>query len=131
MKVRITKEMKKVITIADMPAVNEVIKTMQYDSTTAEEAAAAAARIASGSNEVKVLEASAEIAGNCRIWDYYNYDGCSAHYDVWVNFTAIINDGFGGIIMGGAYLSDIWSATGDNNEELRNHMYIRKFTETK
>lgn len=131
MKVSITKEIKKVITLADMPAVNEVIKTMQYDSTTVKEAAEAAARIASGNNDVKVLEASAEIAGNCRIWDYYNYDGCSAHYDVWVNFTAIIANGFGGIIMGGAYLSDIHQATGDNDEELREHMYIRKFTETK
>lgn len=131
MKVSITKEMKKVITLADMPAVNEVIKTMQYDATTAKEAAESAARIASGNNDVKVLEASAEIAGNCRIWDYYNYDGCSAHYDVWINFTAIINNGFGGIIMGGAYLSDINSATGDNDEEIRSHMYIRKFTETK
>ncbi len=131
MKVSITKEMKKVITLADMPAVNEVIKTMQYDATTAKEAAEAAARIASGNNDVKVLEASAEIAGNCRIWDYYNYDGCSAHYDVWINFTAIISNGLGGIIMGGAYLSDINSATGDNDEELREHMYIRKFTETK
>lgn len=131
MKVAITAEMKKVIPVADMPAVNEVLKTMQYDSTTAKEAAASAARIASGSNCVKVLEASAEIAGNARIWDYYNYDGCSAHYDVWVNFTAIIENGFGGIIMGGAYLSDIWSATGDNDEELRRHMYLRKFAETK
>lgn len=131
MKVSITKEMKKVITIADMPAVNEVIKTMQYDSTTAKEAAEMAARIASGNNDIKVLEASAEIAGNCRIWDYYNFDGCSAHYDVWINFTAIINNGFGGIIMGGAYLSDINSADGDNSEEIREHMYIRKFTEMK
>ena len=131
MKVSITKEMKKVITLADMPAVNEVIKTMQYDPTTAKEAAEMAARIAGDNNDVKVLEASAEIAGNCRIWDYYNYDGCSAHYDVWINFTAIINNGLGGIIMGGAYLSDINSATGDNSEEIRSHMYIRKFTETK
>ena len=131
MKVSITKEMKKVITVADMPAVNEVIKTMQYDATTAKEAAEAAARIASGNNDVKVLEASAEIAGNCRIWDYYNYDGCSAHYDVWINFTAIIAGGFGGIMMGGAYLSDIQQTTGDNDEELREFMYIRKFTETK
>ena len=131
MKVSIAKDMKNVITIADMPAVNEVLKTMQYDPTTAKEAAETAARIASGNNDVRVLEASAEIAGNCRIWDYYNFDGCSAQYDVWVNFTAIIANGFGGIIMGGAYLSDLNSATGDNDEEIRSHMYIRKFTETK
>ena len=131
MKVTITADMKKVIPVADMPAVNEVIKTMRYDSTTAKEAAESAARIASGNNSVKVLEANAEIASNARIWDYYNYDSCSAHYDMWINFTAIINNGFDGIIMGGAYLSDIQSATGYNDEELRSHMYIRKFTESK
>ena len=129
MKVSITKEMKKVITIADMPAVRKVIESMKDDTCTVKEYAETAARIASGNNDVKVLECSAEIAGNCRVWDHFGNG--TEHYDVWINFTAIIANGFGGIIMGGAYLSDIWQATGDNDEELREHMYIRKFTETK
>lgn len=129
MKISITNEMKKVITIADMPAVRKVIESMKDDTCTVKEYAEAAARIASGNADVKVLECSAEIAGNCRVWD--RFDIGTAQYDVWVKFTAIINNGFGGIIMGGAYLSDIWEATGDNDEELRAHMYIRKFTETK
>lgn len=131
MKIALTAEMKKVITIADMPAVNEIIDTMRHEHITAKEAAESAARIASGCNIVKVLEANAEIGANSRVWDYYGCGGCSAHYDVWISFTAIIDGGFGGIIMGGAFLSDIWAATGYNNEELRSRMYIRKFAETK
>lgn len=129
MKVTITADMKKVITIADMPAVNKVIAAVKENTCTAKEYAEQAARIASGNNNVKVLEASAEIAGNCRIYDWY--DNGSEHFDIWINFTAIIDNGFGGIIMGGAYVTDINASTGDNYEELRSHMYIRKFTETK
>ena len=129
MKVSITNEMKKVITIADMPAVRKVIESMKEDTNTVKEYAEMAARIAGGNNSVKVLECSAEIAGNRRVWD--RFDIGTAEYDVWVNFTAVIANGYGGIIMGGAYLSDIWEATGDNDEELRSHMFIRKFAEVK
>ena len=129
MKVTLTAEMKKIITVSEMPAVNKVIRYAKEDDLTVKEYAEMAARIASGNNIVKVLEASAEIAGNCRIHDWY--DNGSEHFDIWVNFTAIIDNGFGGIIMGGAYVTDIHASTGDNSEELRHHMYIRKFTETK
>ena len=129
MKVTITADMKKIITIAEMPAVNKVIRYAKEDGMTIKEYAEMAARIASGNNSVKVLEASAEIAGNCRIYDWY--DNGSEHFDIWVNFTAIIDNGFGGIIMGGAYVTDIHASTGDNDEELRSHMYLRKFAETK
>lgn len=129
MKVTLTAEMKKIITVSEMPAVNKVIRCAKEDGMTVKEYAEMAARIASGNNSVKVLEASAEIAGNCRINDWY--DNGSANFDIWVNFTAIIDDGFGGIIMGGAYVTDIHASTGDNHEELRSHMYLRKFTETK
>lgn len=129
MKVTITAEMKKVITVAEMPAVSKVIEAMKCDSTTAKEYAEQAARIASGINSVKVLEASAEIAKNCRICDHI--DEGTSDIDVWFNFTAVIDDGFGGIIMGGAYLTDIWQAASDNLHEIRQHMYIRKFAEIK
>lgn len=129
MKVTLTAEMKKIITIAEMPAVNKVIRYAKEDDLTVKEYAEMAARIASGNNSVKVLEASAEIAGNCRVHDWYDYG--SEHFDIWVNFTAIIDNGFGGIIMGGAYVTDIHASTGYNSEELRSHMYIRKFAETK
>lgn len=127
MKVTLTAEMKKVITISEMPAVNKVIAAMQDDATTVKEYAEQAARIAGGHSKVKVLEASAKIAKNCRRWDDIT-DG-TADMDVWLDFTAIIDDGYGGIIMGGAYITDIWQADGENSAALRNHMYIRKFAE--
>ena len=129
MKIAITAEAKKYITVSEMPAVRKVIEYLKDDEWTVKDYAERAARIASDNNIVRVLECSAEIAGNCRVWD--RFDNGSAQYDVWINFTAIINGGFGGIIMGGAYVSDIWDATGKNNEEIRGHMFIRKFTETK
>lgn len=129
MKVTLTADMKKVITVADLPAVKKVIAAMKDDTTTVKEYAEQAARVASGNNNVKVLEADAQIAFNARAWDSIT-DG-SGQCDVWFEFTAIIDDGFGGIIMGGAYLTDIWQIAGANNEDLRTRMYIRKFTETK
>lgn len=129
MKVQFTNEMKKVVTVAEMPAVRKVIEYMKEDYWSAKDYAERAARIASGCNSVKVLEASAMIAGNRRIHDWY--DNGSAQFDVWIKYTAVIDNGFKGIIMGGAYVTDIHAATGNNNEELRSHMYIRRFYEAK
>lgn len=129
MKVRITEDMKRVITLAEMPAVNKVIRYAKEDEMTVKEYAEMAARIASRNNNVKVLEASAEIACNCRISDWY--DNGSANFDIWVNFTAIIDDCFAGIIMGGAYVTDIHALDNENAKEIRSHMYIRRFMEVK
>ena len=129
MKIAITADAKRFITIADMPAVRKVIESFKDDSWTVKEYAEQAARIASDNNIVNVLECGAEIAGNRRVWD--RFDNGTAHFDVWVTFTAIIDNGFGGIIMGGAYISDIWDATNYNHDEVRSHMYIRRFAETK
>ena len=127
MKISITAEAKKVITVAEMPAVHKVIEAMKKDTCTAKDYAELAARIASDCNSVKVLEAKAKIAGNCRVHDRV-CEG-SAQFDVWVTFTAIIEDGFKGIIMGGAYLTDLWDYSAKNADETRDHMFIRKFIE--
>ena len=127
MKVSITAEAKKFITVAEMPAVRKTIEALKDDTCTAKDYAEMAARIASGCNNVKVLEAKAEIAGNCRVHDRF-CEG-SAQFDVWITFTAIIDNGFDGIIMCGAYLTDILDYTTDNVDEIRDHMFIRKFTE--
>lgn len=127
MKISITAEAKKYITVAEMPAVHKVIEAMKEDTCTAKDYAELAARIASGCNSVKVLEAKAEVAGNCRVHDRF-CEG-SAQFDIWITFTAIVDGGFDGFIMGGAYLTDIWDCTPDNADEIRAHMFIRKFTE--
>lgn len=128
MKVNFTAEMKKIITVAEMPAVRKVIEAeKENDEWTVQEWAKMAAGIVRPCSSVKVLEASAEIAKNCRIWDAYA-DG-SADFDVWIRFTALVNDD--SFVMGGAYLSDLWAASSDNREETVRHMYIRRFKEVR
>ena len=127
MKISISAEAKRIITIAEMPVVYKVIEAMKEDTCTAKDYAELAARIVSDRNAVKVLEANAEIVKNCRVHDRF-CEG-SGQFDVWVAFTAVIDDGFEGIIMGGAYLTDIWDYTADNADEIREHMFIRKFFE--
>ena len=134
MKVTLTKEMKRFISLAEAPAVRQIIADMKNDETPITEYAAMAARAisGSGSNIVKVLEASAEICKDAATpFNYYNENsGC---IDIWVRFTAIINDGFDGIIMGGALLSGIWSLCGDEetDREIVSHWYVRNFKEAK
>lgn len=128
MKVNFTAEMKKIITVAEMPAVRTVIEAeKENDEWTVQEWAKMAAGIVRPCSSVKVLEASAEIAKNCRIWDAYA-DG-SADFDVWIRFTALVNDD--SFVMGGAYMSDLWAASSDNREETISHMYIRRFKEVR
>lgn len=128
MKVKLTDEMKKYITVAEMPAVRKVIEAeKENDEWTAQEWAKMAADIVRPYSSVKVLEASAEIAKNCRVWDAYA-DG-SADFDVWIRFTALVNDD--SFVMGGAYMSDLWAASSDNRDETISHMYIRRFKEVR
>ena len=124
MKVQFTADMKRIVTVAEMPAVRKVIEYEKDDEWTAKEWAKMAAEIVCPRSSVKVLEASAEIAKNCRVWDTYA-DG-SADFDVWIRFTAFAGDSF---VMGGAYLSDLWAASADNREETVKHMYVRRFEE--
>ncbi|MFR8177121.1 MAG: hypothetical protein ACLVB5_08595 [Christensenellales bacterium] len=128
MKVKLTDEMKKYITVAEMPAVRKVIEAeKENDEWTAQEWAKMAADIVRPYSSAKVLEASAEIAKNCRVWDAYA-DG-SADFDVWIRFTALVNDD--SFVMGGAYMSDLWAASSDNRDETISHMYIRRFKEVR
>lgn len=125
MKVQFTAEMKHIVTVAEMPAVRKIIEAeKENDEWTAQKWAKMAAGIVRPCSSVKVLEASAEIAKNCRVWDAYA-DG-SADFDVWIRFTAFADDSF---VMGGVYLTDLWAASADNREETIKHMYIRRFEE--
>lgn len=82
-------------------------------------------KIASGSLYVeRVIEASAEISKNGRVWNALTDN--SEDNDIWFDFTAITNDG---IVIGGAYLTDIWNYNGENGEELRKHTFARIFRE--
>ena len=90
MKIQFTNEMKHIVTVAEMPSVRSVIESERDGEWTAKEWAKMAAEFVCPHSRVKVLEASAEIAKNCRVWDAYA-DG-SADFDVWIRFTALVND---------------------------------------
>lgn len=124
MKIQFTNEMKHIVTVAEMPSVRSVIESERDDEWTAKEWAKMAAELVCSHSRVKVLEASAEIAKNFRVRDAYGED--SADFDVWVKFTAFADDSF---VMGGVYLTDLWTASADNREETIKHMHVRRFEE--
>lgn len=128
MTVKITKEAKKWLTVAQMPIVRQIIASLKEDEITAADAAKQAASIIFGYSEgVKIFEATAEIAGNRRINNYYTTD--SGTLDIWINFS--IFDSYKGFVTGGAYLSDIWQQGAIDEEELRSRMFLQVYKPTK
>ena len=127
MKVKISKEAKGYIRLADMPGIRQIIDGVKELDT--KEFAKMACRYITANNHIDVLRADAEIAGNDRVYNYYSET--SSHYDVWINFAALVDDGFDGFIIGGCYLSDLFQLGADEatDKELVGHMYIRRFTE--
>ena len=127
MKVNLTAEMKKFITVAEMPAVKKV---MQYekenDVWTVQEWAKMAARLVFDDNGAKVIEATARIAKNQRVWDAFDEE--TRDIDVWIEFTAF-SEYRSSFIIAGVYLTDLWQLTKDNADEIKSHMYIRRFEE--
>ena len=127
MKVNLTAEMKKFITVAEMPAVKKV---MQYekenDEWTVQEWAKMAARLVFDDNGAKVIEATARIAKNQRVWDAFDEE--TRDIDVWIEFIAF-SEYRSSFIIAGVYLTDLWQLTKDNADETKSHMYIRRFEE--
>lgn len=127
MKVNLTAEMKKFITVAEMPAVKKV---MQYekenDEWIVQEWAKMAARLVFDDNGAKVIEATARIAKNQRVWDAFDEE--TRDIDVWIEFTAF-SEYRSSFIIAGVYLTDLWQLTKDNADEIKSHMYIRQFKE--
>lgn len=127
MKVNLTAEMKKFITVAEMPAVKKV---MQYekenDEWTVQEWAKMAARLVFDDNGAKVIEATARIAKNQRVWNAFDEE--TRDIDVWIEFTAF-SEYRSSFIIAGVYLTDLWQLTKDNADEIKSHMYIRRFEE--
>jgi len=127
MKVNLTAEMKKFITVAEMPAVKKV---MQYekenDEWTVQEWAKMAARLVFDDNAAMIIEAKARIAKNQRVWDAFDEE--TRDIDVWIEFTAF-SEYRSSFIIAGVYLTDLWQLTTDNADEIKSHMYIRQFKE--
>lgn len=131
MKVKMSADSKKVITLAKLGAAKEVIRYMREgeEDSTPKWYAEIAARVATNGGYVsEVLKAEAEITTNCRVWNAYGKG--TEDVDVWVDTTAFVsaNDGEEFVKIG-FYISDMWQVTGQNNEEIAAHMYIRRFKE--
>lgn len=128
MKVTIPERMKSIITLAELPSVESIIKDCEeYDIV---DYAKQVARLICKDNIVEVLHCNAEIAKNCRVSDAWC--STSGDLDVWITFTASCGMiALGGFIMVGIYLTDIWNirADGSNRDEIMSHAYIRKFVE--
>lgn len=126
MKVKLTNEQKRYITVAQLPAVRAMIAEMKdYDATGDAETVA---RIASGVNcTFEILRFDAEIAPNCRTWNAFGDD--SEDLDIWLTVYAF-NPSYGFYSVG-MYLTDLWQSTGDNGDEIRSHAYIQAYKEVR
>ena len=141
MKVQITAEAKKWLTLAEAPIARKMVMDMKDPENGCESAAELAMRAARAYRShfenhgqkcemgypVRVLEAKAEIAGNQRVRDYYTEN--SGRLDVWVSGMVLFDCG---VLKIGSYLSDIWALGPDEAaDNLVAHSYIREFVEKK
>lgn len=129
MKIKLTEDAKRYITVSEMPAVKKIIADFKEDNEI-KSYGQTAARAASGKNgNFEILKAEAEIARNARVWNQYSDE--SGNLDIWLTFYAY--DNYYGFYEIGAYLSDIWMADGQREtyELMKSRMYIRKFKEVK
>ena len=123
MKVSISKQSQKVISIEEAPAAKRIVKEMKDDEMSVAEYAEIAARVAGGNSKYEILKASAEIAKNARVYNRYGED--TNDLDIWIDFYAF--NEYKGFFEVGVYLSDIWDICDSNAEEIKSHMYINHY----
>ena len=129
MKVTFGKDYKKFLTVEQHETAKTMIRNMKEDESSPADYAVYAVNAIGraegmGSCE-KVMECTAEIAGNCRIYNYYGEN--TGVLDVWLSGTAKTWRGF---IEFGAYLSDVWGLSYDTEADTaRSHMYYKIYKE--
>ena len=132
MKVKITSESKKWLTVAEHENAKQIIKEMREDEYGAADYIRSAAHCwlcNSGAVDyvVAVLKADAEISGNARIWNAYNNE--SGRLDVWLSGTVETSRGF---LKIECYLTDVWGlGPKESNVQFPALCYARYFTEQK
>lgn len=127
LKARITKEAKQVLTVAEMPAVQQVVKETSQNQLndkkhTCETIETMLQHIFGES--FQIINVSCEIEKNCRVWNEY-FEG-SSDIDVWINFDAL---GFYTFVHGGVYLSDLERIDGEDStySYIKDHMYLKDY----
>lgn len=141
MKIKLTEQMKRHITMAEMPALGVIRDSVRHDDGKidfSDEVRMTMELIAPGEN-FEILKLEAEFAKNCRIRNYYGYTDCDGNVaegkdsfdlDVWISIYAFSS--YAGFYVVGAYLSDIWQiGPREMRDELLSRMYIRHFKEVK
>ena len=121
MKVNIYGDMKAIIPMCDSNLVKEICKAFREED--AKDYCNQAISIIKG-YKAKIFDIDCEIAKNCRIWNELSDN--TKDYDIWFNFKAYCNDSF---LIVGVYLTDLWKASEDNREYIKDHMFIREFIE--
>ena len=133
MKVNITKESRKWMTVEELPYAKQIVKDMKDDDfSVADYAKMAADAIIWGRYNHdyvnRIMEADAEICRDNGIAYEQFGEGCG-RLGVWLRFTAETFDGF---LKVGCLLSDVWAlGTDEARETLIGHSYIRYYTEQK
>lgn len=128
MRVNVTKEAKKYLTVAQMPFVNKIIKEMKEDETPIKEYCRSAIRAISGKNvQWKIFDATAEICMDERTtFDFFG-EGTGI-LNVWINFIAF--DSIYGCYEIGCLLTDIFEMADslpETYQAVADHAYINRF----
>lgn len=103
---------------------NTIIKDMKLSSETVADQVKYAMS-ALNIHAFDVLKADAKIARNCKIWNHYG-DTNSYDIDIWAD--SIVKTW---CILYSRFLSDAWSVSCDNYDEIASRMYIRTFIESR
>lgn len=122
MKVMITDDAKKIITLAEAPYARQIIEDLKED-TGLQDYARMAANVAGGNYGYEILKATAEITRNRNVWDQYG-EG-TGMLDVLLKIYAFSR--YRGFYEIHVYLSDIWQITADNTDEIRDRMWIELY----
>lgn len=122
MKVMMTDDAKKIITLAEAPYARQIIEDLKED-TGLQDYARMAASVAGGNYSYEILKATAEITRNRNVWDQYG-EG-TGMLDVLLKIYAFSR--YRGFYEIHVYLSDIWQITADNTDEIRDRMWIELY----
>ena len=122
MKVMMTNDSKKIITLAEAPYARQIIEDLKED-TGLQDYARMAANVAGGNSGYEILKATAEITRNRNVWDQYG-EG-TGMLDVLLKIYAFSR--YRGFYEIHVYLSDIWQITADNTDEIRDRMWIELY----
>lgn len=122
MKVKLTKEAKRYITIAEMPDVRRIQEDLKIDGALNEYVEMAVYAIVK-SPIVKLFNAEASIARNCRVNNYFTET--SGMLDVWITAQVLV---YGAFLDIGFYLTDVWSIGPEGSQEyFKQCAYVDKY----